>query len=74
MKNTAEPHKTVVKKIKNTLEITHKVQEEKGSYKDILKEIERLKGLMRIASNSLDFERAIIIREEISQLKKKLDD
>ena len=66
--------KTVVKKIKNTLEITHKVQEEKGSYKDILKEIERLKGLMRIASNSLDFERAIIIREEISQLKKKLDD
>lgn len=66
--------KTVVKTIKNTLEITHKVKENKESYSDILKEIERLKGLMKIASNSLDYERAIIIREEISALKKKLDD
>lgn len=66
--------KTVVKTIKNTLEITHKVKEDKESYSDILKEIEHLKGLMKIASNSLDFERAIIIREEISALRKKLDD
>ena len=35
---------------------------------------EKLKALMKIASNSLDFERAIVIREEISELKKKLDD
>ena len=66
--------RTVVKKVQNTLEITHKVKEEKGTYSDILQEIEKLKGLMRVASNSLDFERAIVIREEISQLRKKLDD
>ena len=66
--------RTVVKKVQNTLEITHKVKEEKGSYSDILQEIEKLKGLMKVASNSLDFERAIIIREEISALRKKLDE
>lgn len=66
--------RTIKKKIQNTLEITHKVKEERASYSDILQEIEKLKGLMRVASNSLDFERAIIIREEISQLKKKLDE
>ena len=66
--------RTVVKKVQNTLEITHKVKEEKGSYGDILQEIEKLKGLMKVASNSLDFERAIIIREEISALRKKLDE
>ena len=66
--------RTVVKKVQNTLEISHKVKEEKGTYSDILQEIEKLKGLMRVASNSLDFERAIVIREEISQLRKKLDD
>ncbi|MBQ2714122.1 MAG: excinuclease ABC subunit UvrB [Clostridia bacterium] len=65
--------KTIKKKIQNTLEITHKVVE-KTSYKDILSEIEKLKGLMKVASASLDFERAIIIRDEISELKKKLDD
>lgn len=66
--------KTIKKKIQNTLEISHKPVEEKASYKDIVAEIEKLKALMKIASNSLDFERAIVIREEISELKKKLDD
>ncbi len=66
--------KTIRKKIQNTLEISHKPKEGKMEYKDILSEIEKLKGLMKIASNSLDFERAIIIREEISELKKKLDE
>lgn len=66
--------KTIRKKIQNTLEITHKVSEGKTSYKDILSEIEKLKGLMKVASASLDFERAIVIRDEISELKKKLDE
>ena len=66
--------KTVVKKVQNTLEITRKVKEGRETYSDIIKEIEQLKGLMRVASNSLDFERAIVIREEISALKKKLDE
>ncbi|MBR7110653.1 MAG: excinuclease ABC subunit UvrB [Clostridia bacterium] len=65
--------KGIVKKIQNTLEITHK-EKAKTDYKDILSEIEKLKGLMKVASNSLDFERAIVIREEISALRKKLEE
>ena len=34
-------------------------------------EIEKLKALMKIASNNLDFERCIEIRDTISKLKKK---
>ena len=57
--------------IKNTIAITHKVQ--KTDYRDVTQEIERLKGLMKVAAASLDFERAIQIREEIATLKKQLD-
>lgn len=68
--------KTIVKPIKNTLEITHKVNENVNnmSYNDIIKEIERLKGLMNVASSTLDFEKAIKLREDISSLKKMLKD
>ena len=66
--------KTIIKDIKNTLLITEKVKPEHKSLKqkEILNEIDRLKGLMSIASKNLDFERAIILREEISELKKLL--
>ena len=40
--------------------------------KDIPEEIEKLKALMKIASQSLDFERCIEIRDTIAKLKKKL--
>ena len=68
--------KTIVKPIKNTLEITHKVDENVNnmSYNDIIKEIERLKGLMNVASSTLDFEKAIKLREDIATLKKMLKD
>lgn len=68
--------KTIVKPIKNTLEITHKVNENVNnmSYNDIIKEIERLKGLMNVASSTLDFEKAIKLREDIATLKKMLKD
>ncbi len=39
---------------------------------DIPEEIEKLKALMKVASAQLDFEKAIEIRDTISQLKKKL--
>ena len=39
---------------------------------DIPDEIEKLKALMKVASNQLDFERAIEIRDTINQLKKRL--
>lgn len=64
--------KTIVKEIKNTLEITHKTVSEKISVSDIPKEIEKLKGLMSVASSVLDFETAIELRNRISELKEIL--
>lgn len=64
--------KTIIKEIKNTLEITSKPAEQKKNKKDVSKEIERLKGLMNIASKQLDFETAIKLRDEISNLRKQL--
>ena len=63
--------KTIIKPIKNSLEISKKVEED-ISYKDIPKEIEKLTSLMKIASNNLDFERAINLRDRINNLRKKL--
>ena len=63
--------KTIIKEIKNTLEITKKVkQDKKLDKKDISQEIERLRGLMNIASKQLDFETAIKLRDEMIKLKK----
>lgn len=64
--------KTIKKNVKNTLEITKKVTAEEIKKKDIPAEIERLTSMMKLASNSLDFERAIEIRNKILILKKKL--
>lgn len=65
--------KTIVKQIKNTLEITKKVDDGKIAKKDIPAEIERLTSMMKLASNALDFERAIELRNKISTLKKRLE-
>lgn len=65
--------KTVVSSIKNSLEITKKaVNTEKLSVKDMIKEIERLKGLVQVAAERLDFEKAIAIRDEMNDLKKQI--
>ena len=37
--------------------------------KDAVKEIERLTGLMKVASSQLDFESCIKLRDEIAELK-----
>ena len=64
---------TIVKEIKNTLEITKKIDaSETLSPQEIPKELERLKGLMSTASAALDFERAIQIRDEMIRLRKRL--
>ena len=62
-----------IKGISNTLEIRKKTDEKLDSLStsDIAKEITKLTVLMDIASNNLDFERAIEIREEIAKLKKE---
>ena len=62
--------KTIKKNVKNTLEITQKVTADEIKKKDIPAEIERLTSMMKLASNSLDFERAIEIRNKILILKK----
>jgi excinuclease ABC subunit B len=65
--------RTIVKDIKNTIEITTKIRETE-SRGDIVKEIEKIKGLMKAAAAVLDFESAIKLREELSLLKKLLND
>ncbi len=65
--------RTIVKEVKNTIGITgKKTAADDVKLKDIPNEIEKLKGLMKVASAQLDFERAIEIRDAISELKKKL--
>ncbi len=63
--------KTIIKEIKNTLEISEKVYDDGIKKSDIPKEIERLKGLMKIASSNLDFETAIELRNRIAELKRR---
>lgn len=67
--------KTIIKDIVNTIEITKKVVDKKDkkiAKKDITREIEILKGRMKIAAANLDFEAAIKYRETISELKAML--
>lgn len=65
--------KTIIKDIKNTLFITKKLSAgDNIDKKDIPKQIELLKGLMQTAVSNLDFEKAITLRDEIAELKKKL--
>ena len=67
--------KTIIKEIKSTIGITQKKKAQSADKirpEDIPDEIEKLKALMKVASNQLDFERAIEIRDTINQLKKRL--
>ncbi len=63
--------KTIIKPVTNSLEIRKKV-DSGVKVKDIPHEIEKLTALMKVASAQLDFERAISLREQIAELKKKL--
>lgn len=64
--------KTIIKDVKNTLEITKKLNTPMDvDLNDIPKEIERLKAQMQIAAQNLDFERAIKLRETIAEIKKR---
>lgn len=65
--------KTIVKPIVNSLEITKKVDRTKEvKREDIPEEIEKLKALMKIAQNNLDFEKCIEIRDTIAKLKLRM--
>ena len=62
--------KTIIKDIKNTLEISKKISSQEIDEKDIPSKIEKLSSLMKIASKNLDFEKAILLRDEIANLQK----
>lgn len=77
MKYNKEHHivpKTIIKPVNNTLKITTKAKDtgKKKSKSDLAKEIDRIKSLMKIASDRLDFETAIKLREQINDLKKEM--
>ncbi len=62
--------KTIIKEIKNTLNISSKDdKKEKINFNDIPKMIENLTSMMRLASKELDFEKAIELRDKIAELK-----
>ena len=61
--------KTIVKPIVNTLEITKKIKTTKINAKDIPAQIEKMTALMNKCAKDLDFERAIILREQIQELR-----
>ena len=61
--------KTISKPIVNTLEITKKIKTTKINSKDIPAQIEKLTALMNQSARELDFERAIILRGQINELK-----
>ncbi len=65
--------KTIIKEVKNSIGITGKKSSADNiKLADIPQEIEKLKALMKVASAQLDFEKAIEIRDAISELRKKL--
>lgn len=64
--------KTIIKEIKNSLEITKKVSDNKLKKEEIPAEIEKLTAMMKVASGALDFERAIELRNQIQKLRKRL--
>jgi len=61
--------KTIQKEIKNTIQISSKASKERVSEQDIPRMIDSLKSLMAVASQSLDFETAIKLRDRIAELK-----
>lgn len=65
--------KTIIKEVKNSLEITKKVDDGKLKKEEIPAEIEKLTAMMKVASGALDFERAIELRNQIQKLRKQLE-
>ncbi|MGI5842276.1 MAG: excinuclease ABC subunit UvrB [Christensenellales bacterium] len=64
---------TIIKEVKNTLEITKKtVETEEIRLEDIPNEIEKLRSMMALASSQLDFETAISLRNRIGELSSML--
>ncbi len=64
--------KTVEHQVENTLEITQK-EDSAMTVAELEREIDNVTARMKTAANQLDFEKAIILREQVVQLTKKLE-
>ncbi|MCM1194782.1 MAG: excinuclease ABC subunit UvrB [Corallococcus sp.] len=64
--------KTIEHFVENTLEITQK-DNLRMSVKDLEREIESVTARMKTAANQLDFEKAILLREQAVKLSKQLE-
>lgn len=64
--------KTIEHFVENTLEITQKGSAAL-SVNDLQREIENVTARMKTAANQLDFEKAILLREEVTKLNKQLE-
>ncbi len=64
--------KTVEHEVENTLEITQK-GDDSMSVKELERAIDNVTARMKSAADMLDFEKAIILREQVTQLTKKLE-
>ena len=62
---------TIKHNVENTLEITKK-EEKQFTKNQLPKQIENVRKQMQQAANNLDFERAIVLRDELNRLKKQL--
>lgn len=62
---------TIRHNVKNTLEITKK-QTQEFSKNQLPKQIEIVRLQMKQAANNLDFEKAIVLREELNKLERQL--
>ena len=59
--------KTIIKPIQNTLSITTK-EEKSYDAKNVRKQIETIKAMLKVAVNNLDFEQAIELRDQLQAL------
>lgn len=60
--------KTIIKEVSDSLVISGKVRKESTSAKDLPKLIKQLNAKLKIAVKNLDFEQAIILRDQIKEL------
>ncbi len=63
---------TITHEVENTLEITKK-GDAPMNIEQLTKQIESVTSRMKLAANQLDFEKAIVLREELGKLNKQLD-
>ena len=63
--------KTIVHETKNTLVISQKASDS-ATLADLKEQLSKVTSAMKIAAGNLDFERAIVLREQSAQISNKI--